>query len=46
MIEKLQDALGYISAKHIAEAAAAKKRRKSYWLGAVAAVYVAQLIGL
>lgn len=38
MIEKLQDALGYISAKHIAEAAAAKKHRKPYWLGAVAAV--------
>lgn len=37
MIKKLQDALGYISAKHIAEAAAAKKRHKPYWLGAVAA---------
>ena len=38
MIDKLKDALGYISEKHIAEAAAAKKRRKPYWLGAVAAV--------
>ena len=44
MIEKLQDALGYISAKHIAEAAAVKKHHKPYWLGAVAAVLAVILV--
>ena len=38
MIDKLNDALGYISNRHIAEAAAAKKRPNRYWLAAVAAV--------
>ena len=44
MIEKLKDAFGYISDRHIAEAAAAKKRRKPYWLGAVAAVLAVILV--
>lgn len=44
MIDKLKDALGYISEKHIAEAAAVKKHRKPYWLGAVAAVLAVILV--
>ena len=44
MTDKLKDALGYISEKHIAEAAAAKKRRKPYWLGAVAAALAVILV--
>lgn len=44
MVNKFKDALEYISDKHIAEAAAAKKRR-NYWPGAVAAV-LAVLIGV
>ena len=43
MNEKLNDALNEISDKHIAEAAKPRKRRP-YWLGAVAAVLVVVLI--
>lgn len=38
MNEKLAQALDYISEAHIAEAAAVKRKRRPYWLGAVAAV--------
>ena len=47
MIEKLQDALSYISDRHIAEAAKSRKQRKYFTLGAIAAVLVIALtIGL
>ena len=45
MRNKLKEALDYISERHIAEAAGAKKRRRGYYaLGAVAAVLAAVLI--
>lgn len=37
MREKISKALDYISDRHIAEAAEAKKQRRPYWIGAVAA---------
>lgn len=42
--EKLSEALDYISETHIAEAAGAKKKRRPYWLGAVAAVLAVVLL--
>lgn len=44
MNEKLQEALNEISDQHIDEAAKAKKRKKVYWFGAVAAVLVVALV--
>lgn len=44
MIDKLKEALSYISDRHVAEAANAKKHRKPYFLGAVAAVLVLVLL--
>ncbi len=37
MQDKLNEALDHISDRHIAEAAAARRKRRPYWLGAVAA---------
>lgn len=42
--ERLTDALNEISDEHIAEAAAPKRTKKFYWLGAVAAVLVVVLL--
>lgn len=44
MKEILAKALGCISDKHIAEAAAYRKKRRPYWLGAVAAVLAVILL--
>lgn len=44
MTDKFEKALDHISDRHIAEAAEAKKRRKPYWLGAVAAILAVALI--
>lgn len=44
MNEKLSEALDYISEDHIAEAAKAKKKRRPYWIGAVAAVLALVII--
>ncbi len=37
MMQKLADALGYISEKHVAEAAGDKRRHRRVWLSAIAA---------
>lgn len=44
MIQKLAEALEYISDAHIAEAAGAKKQRRRIWLSAVAAVLIVALL--
>jgi len=44
MTEKLSQALQEISDSHIAEAAAPKKKRKLYWLGALAAILALVMI--
>ena len=47
MNDKLNNALSEISGRHIEEAADAKKKRRPYWIGAVAAVLaVAVLAGI
>lgn len=42
--QKLAQALGFVSGKHIAEAANAKRRRRPYWIGAAAAVLALVLL--